>query len=93
MYLQLLKSDIHCIGDTIYPNDEGNCVFVFDGDLDAFGIKRIFLRNILKLFGEQYRVISEDEYVDEGEGLSIHLTTNLPWDIYMAEHIKQKTEE
>ena len=93
MYLQLLKSDIHCIGDTIYPNDEGNCVFVFDGNLDAFGIKRIFLRNLLPMFGEQYRIISEDEYVDEREGLSIHLTTNLPWDIYMAEHFKQNTEE
>ena len=77
MYLQLLKSDIHCIGDTIYPNDEGNCVFVFDGNLDAFGIKRIFLRNLLPMFGEQYRIISEDEYE-----CSIYLTTNLPWEMY-----------
>ena len=37
-YLKLLKSDIHSIADTIYQ-EEGNCVFVFDGDLDAFGLK------------------------------------------------------
>ena len=51
-YLKLLKSDIHSIADTIYQK-EGNCVFVFDGDLDAFGLKRIFLRNLLQLFGEE----------------------------------------
>lgn len=40
-YLKLLKSDIHSIADTIYQ-ENGNCVFVFDGDLDAFGLERIF---------------------------------------------------
>ena len=92
MYLQLLKSDIHCIGDTIYPNDEGNCVFVFDGDLDAFGIKRIFLRNLLPMFGEQYRIISEDEYVNDKFEFSIYLTTNLPWKEYCEDAEKRREE-
>ena len=85
MNFELIKSDIHRIGGAAYHNDEGNCVIVFYEDDVAYQIEYIFLRNILKLFGDQYRITSEDEYVDEKEGLSIHLTTNLPWDIYMAE--------
>ena len=37
-------------------NDEGNCVFVFYEDDVACQIEYIFLRNILKLFGQQYRI-------------------------------------
>lgn len=81
-YLKLLKSDIHSIADTIYQED-GNCVFVFDGDLDAFGLKRIFLRNLLQLFGEEYVIVSEDEYWDDKDQVSIYLFTNLPWEMYM----------
>lgn len=44
MYLKLIKSDIHRIGGATYHNDDGNCVFVFYGDDDAYGIERIFLR-------------------------------------------------
>ena len=83
MYLELIKSDILRIGGAAYHNDEGNCVFVFYEDDDAYGIEYIFLRNLLPLFGQQYRIISEDEYIDEEEGLVIHLTTNLPWKEYM----------
>lgn len=83
MYLELIKSDILRIGGAAYHNDEGNCVFVFYEDDDAYGIEYIFLRNLLQLFGQQYRIISEDEYIDEEEGLVIHLTTNLPWKEYM----------
>ena len=92
MSLELIKADIHRIGGATYQNDEGNCVFVFDGDDDAYGVERIFLRNLLKLFGEQYGVISEDEYIDENNEISIHVTTNLPWVEYMKER-EQKTED
>ena len=81
-YLKLVKSDIHSIADTVYQ-EEGNCVFVFDGDLDAFGIKYIFLRNLLQLCGEEYVIVSEDEYWDDKNQVSIYLFTNLPWDVYM----------
>lgn len=37
MNLELLKSDIHRIGGATYHNDDGNCVFVFYGDDDAYG--------------------------------------------------------
>ena len=92
MHLQLIKSDIHRIAGTTYHNDEGHCVFVFDGDDDAYGIERIFLRNLLKLFGEQYKVISVDEYIDEKDRISIYVTTNLPWEMYCDE-TEQITEE
>ena len=80
-YLKLLKSDIHSIADTVYQED-GNCVFVFDGDLDAFGLKRIFLRNLLQLFGKEYVIVSEDEYWDDKDQVSIYLFTNLPWEMF-----------
>ena len=67
MNLDLEKDDLHYIGDSTYPNDDGNCVFVF---YEAFGISRILLRNLLKLFGENYVILSEDEYVEEDEGIS-----------------------
>ena len=93
MELELFKSDIHRIVGAAYHNDEGNCVIVFYEDDVAYQIEYIFLRNILKLFGQQYRIISEDEYADERGKLSIHLTTNLPWEIYMAEEPEVKMEE
>ena len=93
MELELFKSDIIRIGGAAYHNDEGNCVIVFYEDDVAYHIEYIFLRNILKLFGQQYRIISEDEYVDERGKLSTHLTTNLPWDVYLAEDIKRNMEE
>jgi len=79
--MKLLKSDIRSIGDTVYQ-EEGNCVFVFDGNLDAFGIKYIFLRNLLQLFGNEYVIVSEEEYWDDKDQVSIYLFTNLPWEIY-----------
>ena len=85
MSFELLKSDIHRIGGATFKNEDGNCVFVFYEDDVAYQIEYIFLRNILKLFGQQYRITSEDEYVDANEGLSIHLTTNLPWKEYLKE--------
>jgi hypothetical protein len=83
MNFELIKSDILRIGGTTYQNDEGNCVFVFYEDDVAYGVEHIILRNLLPLFGEQYRITSEDEYVEEGDELVIHLTTNLPWKEYM----------
>lgn len=91
MHLELIKSDIYRIGGTTFQNDEGNCVFVFDGDDDAYQIEYIVLRNLLQLFGPQYRITSEDEYIDETEELSTHLTTNLPWEEYMKEKKKLRS--
>ena len=93
MYLKLIKSDIYRIGGATYHNDDGNCVFVFYGDDVAYGIERIFLRNLLKLFGEQYKVVSVDEYIDEKDEISTYVTTNLPWEMYMSEETKLQDED
>ena len=80
MFLEVEKEDLLYIGDSSYQSDDGNCVFVF---YDAFDIGRILLRNLLNMLGNQYRILAEEEYVDEQEGLIIHFFTNLPWDVYM----------
>lgn len=80
MYLEIEKEDLLYIGDSTYQSDDGYCVFVF---YDAFDISRILLRNLLKMMGDQYRILDEEEYVDEQEGFIIHIFTNLPWDVYM----------
>ena len=85
MNFELFKSDIHRIGGAAYHNDEGNCVIVIYDDDAAYQVEYILLRNILRLFGQQYQITSEDEYPDERGELAIHLTTNLPWAMYMSE--------
>ena len=83
MHLELIKSDIHRISGATFQNDEGNCVFVYYEDDAAYQIEYIFLRNLLQLFGQQYRITSEDEYADEEGRLTTELTTNLPWEEFM----------
>ena len=90
MHLELIKSDIYRIGGSTYQSDEGYCVFVFYEDDVAYQIEYIFLRNLLKLFGQQYRITSEDEYFNEKEGVAIHLTTNLPWKEYLEEEEREQ---
>ena len=85
MNFELFKSDIHRIGDSAYHNDDGYCVIVFYDDDAAYQVEYILLRNILRLFGQQYQITSEDEYPNERGELAIHLTTNLPWAMYMSE--------
>lgn len=85
MSFELLKSDIRRIGGSAYHNDEGNCVIVFYDDDAAYQVEYILLRNILRLFGQQYLITSEDEYPNDRGELAIHLTTNLPWAMYMSD--------
>ena len=82
MELQLEKNDLLYIGSTVYQN-EGTCVFVFDDADSAYGVERIFLRNLLKLFGEDYVILLEEEFWDEEDRASMHVFTNFPWDEYM----------
>ena len=80
--LQLEKNDLRYIGGAVYQN-EGNCVFVFYDAECAYGVERIFLRNLLKLFGEDYVILSEEESWDDEDEVSMHVFTNFPWDVYM----------
>ena len=81
--IKLLKSDIYRIGDTVCENDEGNCEFVFYEECKDYEAQYILLRSILLLFGEQMRIVSVEEYVDEEVGVTIALITNLPWETFV----------
>ena len=82
MNLNLEKGDLRYIGDTVYQNDDGNCVFCFDEENCAYGIYRILLRNLLKMVDRQYRILSEEDYVDDQDRITTEITTNLPWGKY-----------
>lgn len=85
MELDLRKSDIHRFGHTTFP-DDGNLSIVFDGDL-VYGISIILLRNILKVFGLNYRIVEEvDWWSDENADWpdEICVRTNLPWDVFIS---------
>ena len=84
MNLQVKQSDIHGIGyKTI--NNNGFLTIVTDGS--CYGLEDIFLRNILRCFGEQYKVTDSYDFErpDEPEGsgeMDVAWDTNLPWEVY-----------
>ena len=59
---------------------------IADGDTSL--IESIMLRNILKCFGEQYRIIEELDVpkdMDDADpwDTDLEFVTNLPWEVYM----------
>ena len=82
MELELYKEDIMKLGDAIFPMKDYVVIEIFSRD-DTVWITEILLRNILKLFGEDYKVICFDELTpeedDEVEMASMFFVTNLPW--------------
>lgn len=69
------KYDIMAIGNTI-GSENGNAVFYCDGATAA--IEGIFLRNILRCFGEEYQIIDESDFEYEDGEVEIEYKTNLP---------------
>lgn len=90
--IKLFKSDIYRIGDTVYENDEGNCEFVFYEECKDYEAQYILLRSILLLFGEQMRIVSVEEYVDDKD-VTIALITNLPWESFVKAGQEDTEEE
>ena len=87
MNLQVKQSDIHGIGyKTI--NNNGFLTIVTDGS--CYGLEDILLRNILRCFGDDYKVTDSydcerpDEPEDSDE-MDVAWDTNLPWEIYCNE--------
>ena len=80
MGLDVQKEDIKLIGHTAYGED-GNTAIICSGE--SYAIEKIFLRNILKCFGDEYKIISEEDYDGYGDN-DIVLMTNLPYDVYMS---------
>ena len=77
------KADIKKIGNTAFEQD-GNLSIVCNGD--TANIEEILLRNILKCFGDDYKVVSaeDDIWVNvKGEEVyDILFTTNLPYELF-----------
>lgn len=78
-FIEVVKSDIEKIGTTIFP-ENGNTTFICD--VATTNIEEILLRNILKCFGEEYAILSEDDFTWENGDMAIEYKTNLPWDLY-----------
>lgn len=81
MEIELKKTDILHMGDTIFPI-EGLTMFKLRSDDTAFWLTEIFIRNILILFGD-YEItdIRDYELDDNGyEVTSLIIETNLPWE-------------
>lgn len=83
MNIQVEKEDIHLIGHTKY-NDNGFLSIVCD--VNNSNLEKILLRNILKCFGEEYKIIQFHEIWDivgdTRNVTSIIVKTNLPYSLY-----------
>ena len=86
MEIELKKEDLLLIGEEVMPHN-GNVMIAMFG-LNSVGMtweREILIRNVLKLFGEQYKVIGMsgwDPAEDKEEVSPIKITyfeTNLPW--------------
>lgn len=82
MELELYKEDIMKLGNAIFPMKGKVVIEIFSCD-DTIWITEILLRNILKLFGEDYKVLCYEEITPEDDGkvniASTFFVTNLPW--------------
>ena len=88
MNLEISKSDITRIGHTCHSKDGFLEIFCKP---DTANIEEILLRNILKCFGKDYRIISrDDESMD-----SVSFFTNLPYELFQQEmeNLKQYSYE
>lgn len=81
-------NDIEGIGHITYWPDEnnGNAVIIMSNDDGGIHIQLMFLRAILQCFGEEYKILSTDDFCcnagDENEVRDIEVYTNLPKDLY-----------
>lgn len=83
------KSDLSLIGYTSYGGTDNMTKIIADGDTCL--LEAILLRNILKCFGERYRIIEEldvPKAIDDADpwDTDLEFVTNLPWDIYMKDY-------
>lgn len=84
--LTVIKTDIARIGHTV-TDFNGDCAF--SCECCTSRIEEILLRNILELFGEEYKII---DVFDDDEG-DITFQTNLPYDEFLKYHKKFVAEQ
>ena len=77
-------NDIDKIGNTHFKDEDTGYLSIIC-DINTVSIEEIFLRSILKCFGEQYVITDTEDYfwtdVDENEVCDILIKTNLPGDL------------
>lgn len=83
MELSLFKEDIFKIGEVVPFGD--NTGVVIKAEEQYCGIKEILLRNVLRTFGEEYHIVSVDDYSfkdinDISTLLELVFVTNLPFE-------------
>lgn len=82
MKLELHKEDLLSLSEIVFCQD-GYVSFIMAG-LSSRGMvweREIIIRNVLKLFGDQYKVvgIAESELAVDGTTTLTRFETNLPW--------------
>ena len=87
MNLQVTGKDINNIGYKVFDN-EGYLTIVTGGS--SYGLEDIFLRNILRCFGEQYEVPNSYDFErpdepKDSDKMDVAWDTNLPWEVYCKE--------
>lgn len=92
MNIEVQKEDIKRIGHTAFKDDDGNSLIICNGD--TCNIEEILLRSILKCFGEEYKIVDTEDWIDdtcldergEVDFLKIKdvlIKTNLPFELLL----------
>ena len=83
MNIQVEKEYISKIGYTGYK-ENGFLAIICKGDTS--NIEEILLRSILKCFGEEYHIVSSEDFIwqdDDGDDVyEIKFITNLPYEMF-----------
>ena len=84
MTIEVEKEDIRKIGNVWY-NENGYLAIICNGD--TANIEEILLRSILKCFGEEYHIVSAEDFIWEEDDydewdFDIEFITNLPYEKY-----------
>ena len=84
MTIEVEKEDIRKIGN-VWSNENGFLAIICDGE--TANIEEILLRSILKCFGEEYHIVSAEDYIWEEDDhdewdFDIEFITNLPYEKY-----------
>ena len=82
--IYVTANDIDKIGNTHFKDEETGCLSIICS-VETANIEEIFLRSILKCFGEQYVITDTEDFiwdnVDGKEVIDILFKTNLPGDL------------
>ena len=82
--VEVQASDIKKIGMAANASRKGTTIIFCD--LSTSSIEEIFLRSILKCFGDQYQIIDQGDFEGDNGEQYIEYETNLPWELYKSSY-------